>query len=158
MSSKLWVIGGIRRWGDRWWRHIKWRLDHETLPVHRLPQDVKHQSDCHVECFTSRCLLAFSTVVRCGGSVKKRDAMQLNRLVKRACSGVATGLVSLLSMVERRTITKLLSITDIPHHPLHSTFTGQRNMSCGRFLSQSCSTDKIDEVFCPLGHTAYTAM
>lgn len=54
----------------------------------------------------------FYAVVCWGGSSKKRDAARLDRLVRRAGSVVGTELDSLVTVAERRTLDKLLSILD----------------------------------------------
>ncbi|XP_065809417.1 uncharacterized protein [Labrus bergylta] len=70
----------------------------------------------------------FYAVVCWGGSSKKRDAAQLDRLVRKAGSVVDAELDSLVTVAERRTLNRTLSIMDNTHHPLHSTFTRQRRV------------------------------
>ena len=53
-----------------------------------------------------------SAVVCRGGGTQKRDAMRLDRLVRRAGSMVGTELDALMSLAERRTLNKLLSVMD----------------------------------------------
>ena len=84
----------------------------------------------------------FYAVVCWGGSSKKRDTGRLDRLVRRAGSVVGTELDSLVTVAERRTLDKLLSILDNTHHPLHNTFTRQRSVFSGRLLSRSSSTNR----------------
>jgi len=50
-----------------------------------------------------------------GGRIKRRDARHLDRLVRRAESVVGTELDSLVSVAERRTLEKTLSILDNTH-------------------------------------------
>ena len=57
----------------------------------------------------------FYAVVCWGGSSRRRDAGRLDRLVRRAGSVVGTELDSLVTVAERRTPDKLLSITG--QHP-----------------------------------------
>src|SRR4029434_2142808 len=59
----------------------------------------------------------FYAVVCWGGSIKKRDAGRLDRLVRRAVVG--TELDCLTTVAERRTLSRLLTILDNVHHPLH---------------------------------------
>ncbi|XP_051254013.1 uncharacterized protein LOC127362380 [Dicentrarchus labrax] len=91
----------------------------------------------------------FYAVVCWGGSSKRGDAGRLDRLVRRAGSVVGTELDSLVTVAERRTLDKLLSILDNAHHPLHDTFTRQRSVFSGRLLSQSSSTNRLKNSFVP---------
>uniref|UniRef100_A0A3B1JI52 Reverse transcriptase domain-containing protein n=1 Tax=Astyanax mexicanus TaxID=7994 RepID=A0A3B1JI52_ASTMX len=95
----------------------------------------------------SSCL--FYAVVCWGGSMKKRDEMRLNKLVRRAGSVVGVELDSVVTVAERRTLHKLLSIMDDDGHPLHSIIMDHRSSFSGRFLSQSCSTDRLRRSFVP---------
>lgn len=52
----------------------------------------------------------FYTVVCLGGSIKKRDATQLDRLVRKAGSVVGTELEPLTLVTEKRAPSKLLAI------------------------------------------------
>lgn len=63
----------------------------------------------------------FYAVVCCGSSIKMRDAMRLDKLVKEAVSVVGVD----ISVAERRTLGKPLSILDNVHHLLHSTISRQ---------------------------------
>ena len=99
----------------------------------------------------------FYAVVCWGGSSKKRDSARLDRLVRRAGSVVGTELDSLVTVAERRTLDKLLSILDNAHHPLHNTFIRQRSVFSGRLLSQSCSTNRLKNSFVPLAIRLYNS-
>ncbi|KAI4898908.1 hypothetical protein NFI96_017256 [Prochilodus magdalenae] len=89
----------------------------------------------------------FYAVVCWGGSISKRDAGRLDRLVRKAGSVLGLELESLTPLAERRALSKLLHkllhIMDNVHHPLHSTIIRQRSSFSGRLLSQSCSTDRL---------------
>ncbi|XP_072252925.1 trace amine-associated receptor 13c-like [Leuresthes tenuis] len=76
----------------------------------------------------------FYAVVCWGGSSKKRDSDRLDRLVSSAGSVAGTKLDSLVTVAERRTLDKLLSILDNAHHPLHNNFIKQRSAFSGRLL------------------------
>ncbi|KAI3363544.1 hypothetical protein L3Q82_012147 [Scortum barcoo] len=76
-------------------------------------------------------------VVCWGGSLKKKDAARLDKLVRKAGSVVGTELDSLTSVAERRTLNRLLSIIDNPSHPLHSAISRQRSSFSDRLLSLS---------------------
>ena len=91
----------------------------------------------------------FYAVVCWGGSSKKRDSARLDRLVKRAGSVV--------TVAERRTLDKLLSILDNAHHPLHNTFIRQRSVFSGRLLSQSCFYNRLRNSFVPLAIRLYNS-
>ncbi|KAI4873665.1 hypothetical protein NFI96_032777, partial [Prochilodus magdalenae] len=85
----------------------------------------------------------FYAVVCWGGSIKKRDEMRLDKLVRRAGSVVGVELDSVVKVAERRTLHKLLSIMDNDGHPLHTIIMDRRSKFSGRLLSQSCSTDRL---------------
>ncbi|KAI4896803.1 hypothetical protein NFI96_008132 [Prochilodus magdalenae] len=91
----------------------------------------------------------FYAVVCWGGSISKRDAGRLDRLVKKAGSVLGLELESLTPLAERRALNKLLHIMDNVHHPLHTTIIRQRSSFSGRLLSQSCSTDRLRKSFVP---------
>ncbi|KAI4881097.1 hypothetical protein NFI96_007135 [Prochilodus magdalenae] len=93
----------------------------------------------------SSCL--FYAVVCWGGSIKKRDEMRLDKLVRRAGSVVGVELDSVVKAAERRTLHKLLSIMDDDGHPLHTIIMDRRSKFSGRLLSQSCSTDRLRRSF-----------
>ena len=84
-----------------------------------------------------------------GGSIKKRDAGRLDRLVRRAGAVVGTELDCLTTVAERRTLSRLLTILDNVHHPLHSTVNRQKSIFSGRLLSLSCSSDRLRKSFVP---------
>ena len=88
-------------------------------------------------------------VVCWGGSLKKRDAARLDKLVRKAGSVVGSELDSLTSVAERRTLNRLLSIIDNPQHPLHNTISRQRSSFSDRLLSLPCSTDRLRKSFLP---------
>ncbi|KAI4876145.1 hypothetical protein NFI96_002615 [Prochilodus magdalenae] len=69
----------------------------------------------------------FYAVVCWGGSISKRDAGRLDRLVRKAGSVLGLELESLTPLAERRALSKLLHIMDNVHHPLHSTIIRQRS-------------------------------
>ncbi|KAI4896059.1 hypothetical protein NFI96_010384 [Prochilodus magdalenae] len=91
----------------------------------------------------------FYAVVCWGGSIKKRDEMRLDKLVRRAGSVVGVKLDSVLKVAERRTLHKLVSIMDDDGHPLHIILMDRRSKFSGRLLSQSCSTDRLRKSFVP---------
>jgi len=80
----------------------------------------------------------YYAVVCWGGSIKKTDIGQLDRL--RAGSVVGSELDSLITVA---TLDKLLPILNNTNHPLHNTFIGQRIVFSGRLLSQPSSTNKL---------------
>ncbi|KAI4873086.1 hypothetical protein NFI96_003088 [Prochilodus magdalenae] len=95
----------------------------------------------------SSCL--FYAVVCWGGSIKKRDEMRLDKLVRRAGSVVGVELDSVVKVAERRTLHTLLSIMNDDGHPLHTIIMDRRSKFSGRLLSQSCSTDRLRRSFVP---------
>ena len=61
-------------------------------------------------------------VVACwGGSIKKRDALRLDKLVRKAASVVGKELESMTSVAERRALSRFRSIMENPEYPLHCT-------------------------------------
>lgn len=67
--------------------------------------------------------------------------------LEKACSVVAIELESIASLIKKRTLSKLLSITDNECHPLHSTLNRQKSMLRGRLLSLSFSMGKLSKAF-----------
>ncbi|KAI4891324.1 hypothetical protein NFI96_000961 [Prochilodus magdalenae] len=76
----------------------------------------------------------FYAVVCWGGSISKRDAGRLDRLVRKAGSVLGLELESLTPLAERRALSKLLHIMDNVHHPLHSTIIRQRSSFSVHYL------------------------
>ncbi|KAI3367054.1 hypothetical protein L3Q82_009687, partial [Scortum barcoo] len=84
-----------------------------------------------------------------GGSLKKKDAARLDKLVRKAGSVIGTELDSLTSVAERRTLNRLLSIIDNPSHPLHSAISRQRSSFSDR-LRESVHLPRLEEQHQPL--------
>src|SRR4029434_8226632 len=127
------------------------------FPLHLLPEEAEvlqclQQTPAHVLLV---CVL-FYAVVCWGGSIKKRDAGRLDRLVRRAGAVVGIELDCLTTVAERRTLSRLLTILDNDHHLLHSTLNGQRSIFSGRLLSLSCSSDRLRKSFVPRAIQVYT--
>ncbi|KAI4888385.1 hypothetical protein NFI96_003394 [Prochilodus magdalenae] len=118
---------------------------------HIAPQTVQELADALVQSLRDSSIfyqsvvasVLFYAVVCWGGSISKRDAGRLDRLVRKAGSVLGLELESLTPLAERRALSKLLHIMDNVHHPLHSTIIRQRSSFSGRLLSQSCSTDRL---------------
>ena len=91
----------------------------------------------------------FYAVVCWGGSIKKRDAGRLDRLVRKAGAVAGTELDSLITVAERRTLSRLLTILDNVHHPLHRTLDSQRSIFSDRLRSLACSSDRLRKSFVP---------
>uniref|UniRef100_A0A8C4X371 B30.2/SPRY domain-containing protein n=1 Tax=Erpetoichthys calabaricus TaxID=27687 RepID=A0A8C4X371_ERPCA len=91
----------------------------------------------------------FYAVVFWGGSIKRKDASRLDKLVRKASSMVGMELDSLTSVAERRALSRLLSIMENPLHPLNSIISRQRSSFSDRLLSLSCSTDRLRRSFLP---------
>ena len=94
----------------------------------------------------------FHAVVCWGGSIKKRDQVKLDRLVRKVEAVVGTELDCLTTVAEGRTLSRLLTILDNVHHPLHSQQTEEH------IQWQTPVTVMLivqaEEVLCPQGHTA----
>lgn len=71
------------------------------------------------------------------------------RLIRKASSVIGADQDSVASVADRRTLSKLLSITDNSNHPLHELVEGQRSLFSGRLLSLNCSTDRLRKSFLP---------
>ena len=89
-----------------------------------------------------------------GGSIRKRDAGRLDRLVRKGAV-VGTELECLTTVAERRTLSRLLTILDNDHHPLHRTYNRQRSIFSCRLLSLSCSIDRLRRSFVPRANQLY---
>lgn len=73
-----------------------------------------------------------------GGSIEASSTKRLNKLIEKAGSVIGCKLDTVETVVERRTLTKLLSILDVPDHPLHSLLNRQRSTSSNRFIQLRC--------------------
>ena len=91
----------------------------------------------------------FYLVACWGGSIKKRDVLRLNKLVRKAGCVVCTEPESLTCVAERRALSRLLSIMDNPEHPLHSTIQRQGSSFSSSLLSLHCSSDSMRRSLLP---------
>ena len=83
-------------------------------------------------------------VVACwGSSIKKRDELRINKMVRKASTVVGTELESMTSVAESRALSRIRTIMENSQHPLHSTIQGQRSSFSRRLLSLQCSTDRL---------------
>ena len=89
------------------------------------------------------------TVACWGGSIRKRDAGRLDRLVRKAESVVGTELEALTTTAEKRTLSRLDSIMDNYYHPLYPVFDNQRSLFSYRFRAIPCKTDRLRRSFVP---------
>src|SRR4029434_4043149 len=80
-----------------------------------------------------------------------------DRLVRRAGAVVGMELDCLTSVAEKRTLSRLLTILDNDHHPLHSTVNRQKSIFSGRLLSLSLSSDRLRKSFVPRAIQLYNA-
>jgi len=89
----------------------------------------------------------FYGVVCWGGSIRKKDTNRLDRLdrlIRRVGSVLGMDLESVVAVVERRILDKLL---DEVSHPLHVPITAQRSSFSSRLLSLNCSKDRLRKSF-----------
>ena len=84
-----------------------------------------------------------------GGSIRKRDAGRLDRLVRKAGSVVGMELETLTTTAEIRTLNRLDSIIDNQKHPLHKTFINQMSLFSHRLRALPCRTDRLQRSFVP---------
>lgn len=91
----------------------------------------------------------FYGVVCWGGNIRQRDTQRLDKLIKKAASVIGASQDFVVSVMERRTLAKLLSIMDNSSHPLHELLLRQRSSFSERLLSLSCSTDRLRKSFLP---------
>ncbi|KAI4891122.1 hypothetical protein NFI96_002470 [Prochilodus magdalenae] len=101
----------------------------------------------------------FYAVVCWGGSISRRDAGRLDRLVRKAGSVLGLELECLTPLAERRALSKLLNIMDSVHHPLHTTIIRQRSSFSGRlFFTDRYKWSPWYLVTVSLNHSAYTEL
>ncbi len=84
-----------------------------------------------------------------GGSIRKRDAGRLDRLVRKAGSVVGMELEALSTTTEKRTLSRLDSIFDNDRHPLHPLLANQRSLFSYRLRAIPCRTDRLRKSFVP---------
>ena len=80
-----------------------------------------------------------------GSSTRASDTNRLDKIIKKAGSVLGCRLDSFETVVERRTLNKLLSIMDNDQHPLHHTVDRQRSTFSHRLLQLCCR--RIQEIF-----------
>ena len=77
----------------------------------------------------------FFTVTCWGSGLKVTDNNRLNKLIRRAGDVVGEELDTLMTVAERRMLSKLQSILDNVPHPLYNTPAQQMSTFSGRLLS-----------------------
>lgn len=99
----------------------------------------------------------FYGVVCWGGNIRQRDTQRLDKLIRKASSVIGADQDSVVSVMERRTLEKLLSVMDNSSHPLHELVMRQRSSFSERLLSLSCSTDRLRKSFLPRAIRLYNS-
>ncbi len=97
----------------------------------------------------------FFAVVCWGSRIRASDTNRLDKIIKKAGSVLGLRLESFETVVERRTLNKLLSIMDNDQHPLHHTVDGQRSTFSHRLLQLRCRRDRYRKSFLPHAITLY---
>ncbi|KAM4536419.1 uncharacterized protein PAE49_021037 [Odontesthes bonariensis] len=87
--------------------------------------------------------------------IRAGDTSRLNKLIKKAGSVIGCKLDSFESVVERRTLNKLLSIMDNPTHPLQQLLVGQQSSFSNRLIQLHCHKDRFRKSFLPAAITIY---
>ena len=87
----------------------------------------------------------FYTVVCWGGAAYPRRTPP-DRINWSAGSVVG---MKLVTVVERRTLDRLLDIIDNASHPLHTVISNQRSLFSGRLLLPKCRTNRLKNSFVP---------
>lgn len=99
----------------------------------------------------------FYTVVCWGGSLSKKDASRLDKLIRCASSVIGMKLDSLVKVNETKTVKKLLDIINNASHPLHSVIINQRSLFSQRLLLPSCRTNRLKNSFIPQAIRLYNS-
>ena len=97
----------------------------------------------------------FFVAVCWGRSIRASDTNRLEKIIKKAGSVLGLRLESFESVVERRTLNKLLSIIDNDQHPRHHTVVRQRSTFSHRLLQLRCPRDRYRKSFLPHAITLY---
>ena len=97
----------------------------------------------------------FFAAVCWGRSIRASDTNRLEKIIKKAGSVLGLRLESFESVVERRTLNKLLSIRDNDQHPLYHTVVRERSTFSHRLLQLSCQRDRYRKSFLPYAITLY---
>lgn len=90
-----------------------------------------------------------------GSSTSKRDISRIDKLIRKAGQVVGCQLETFVTVRERRTLDKLLSIMDNPAHPLHRTVEGQRSSFSNRLLQLRCHSERYKNTFIPFSIQLY---
>ena len=99
----------------------------------------------------------FYAVVCWGGSISKRNSNRLDKLIRRAGSVVGMNLDPLVTVVERRSMKKLLAIMDNASHPLHTVISAQKSSFSDRLLLPRCRTNRLKDSFVPRAIRLYNS-
>ena len=97
----------------------------------------------------------FFAVVCWGSSIGAGDTNRLNKLIKKAGSVIGCKPDTVESVVERRTLDKLLSIMDNTEHPLHHLLDRQRSTFSNRLIQLRCHKDRYRKSLLPSAITLY---
>ncbi|KAM7380045.1 hypothetical protein PAMP_003369 [Pampus punctatissimus] len=90
-----------------------------------------------------------------GSSIRASDINRLGKIIKKAGSVLGLRLETFESVVERRTLKKMLSIKDNDQHPLHHTVGRQRSTFSHRLLQLLCRRERYRKSFLPYAITVY---
>ena len=90
-----------------------------------------------------------------GSSIRASDSNRLDKIIKRAGSVFGLRVESFETVVERRTLNKLLSVMDNDQHPLHHMVDRQQSTFSHRLLQLRCQRDRYRKYFLPHAITLY---
>ncbi len=82
---------------------------------------------------------------------------RLNKLITKAGSIIGCKLDTFEEVMERRTLSKLLSIMDNPEHPLHHLLDRQRSSFSNRLIQLCCHKDRVRKSFLPKAIRLYNS-
>lgn len=91
----------------------------------------------------------FVAAVCWGSSIRTSDTSKLEKIIKKAGFVVGLKLKPFETVVERRMLSKLLSIVDNEEHPFHNTLDRQRSTFSNRLLQLHCRRDRCRTSFLP---------
>jgi gmma-aminobutyric acid receptor subunit gamma len=97
----------------------------------------------------------FFAAVCWGSSIRASDSNRLDKIIRKAGSVLGLRLESLETVVERRTLKKVLSIMDNKQHPLHHIVDRQRSTFSHRLLQLRCRRDRYRKSFLPHAISLY---
>jgi len=91
----------------------------------------------------------YFAVVCWGSSISARDDSRINKLIRKAGTVIGLKMETFESVMNKRSLNKLLSIMDNPSHPLHKILQGQQSSFSNRLIQLRCHKEQFKKSLLP---------